>query len=562
MSEEKKSEVARKLELLKLRFKEKATKDIGLLQVAADRFRAGDFCSSDIASVYQSLHRLAGSAGTFGYNALGEEARSLEMVLKPLVESAGGESGPTKNPEHIREVLDDAFVVRIADLVGLLALEQEVSERSSTASVPIAGEKPEEPVVLIVDPDQAMAQELATGLELHGFLARVYPSVDAAIKNGLSGVSALVVRDWLVLSEGNRLGPISGKYPVICIGAEDSFSERYRLATCGVDGFLFEPIDIPVLADYMERLISEQEEGGSGRVMIVDDDPELLEHYGLVLEEGGMEVWRVNDPSNILSALSEFRPDIVLMDVQMGHFSGPNLARMLRFDPEWLGLPIIFLSSEEDREFQVDALAQGGDDFLTKPVSDNFLLRAVTVRCYRARQLGKLASRDSLTGLLKHSVAKSEILQEHARCRRLDQQSVVAMLDLDHFKRVNDQYGHRTGDLVIKGLAGLLRHRLRKSDIIGRYGGEEFVVALPDCSIENARLVLQSVCDQISRIIFSSNGQEFTVTLSVGVAALHKYPSSEDAIEAADQALYRRKQSGRNGVTLSGEPPEPEETNN
>jgi len=225
---------------------------------------------------------------------------------------------------------------------------------------------------------------------------------------------------------------------------------------------------------------------------------------------------------------------------------------MLRFDPEWLGLPIVYLSSEEDREFQVEALAKGGDEFLTKPVSDDFLLRAVTVRCYRARQLDKLASRDGLTGLLKHSVAKQEIQMEHARCQRMGQESVVAMLDLDHFKKVNDRYGHRTGDMVIKGMANLLRHRLRKSDIVGRYGGEEFVVALPDCSVANARIIMESICEQVSRIVFTAAGKEFSITISVGIAPLHRYESSGDAIEAADQALYRRKQAGRNGVTLSG----------
>lgn len=556
MSEEKKSEVARKLELLKLRFKEKATTDIGLLQTAVDRFRAGDVCASDIASVYHSLHRLAGSAGTFGYNALGEEARSLEVMVKPLASGDDGTSDSIPAPEHVRDVINPAFASRVANLESLLASEQDSPGAQDAASPLTVGETSEESVVLVVEPDPELARDLIRGLEFHGLLANVFPSIDSALSSGLTGVSAMVVRDELVIRERATFSALADKPPVICIGSEDSFAGRYALAERGVDGFACEPVDIPVLADYMERLISEHQEGRSGRVMIVDDDPELLEHYGLVLENGGMDVRRVNDPAQILSVLSEFRPDIVLMDVQMGPYSGPSLARMLRFDPEWLGLPIIFLSSEEDREFQVEALSQGGDDFLSKPVSDAFLLRAVSVRCYRARQLDKLASRDSLTGLLKHSLAKSEIQKEHARCTRLGQTSVVAMLDLDHFKQVNDRYGHRTGDLVIKGLANLLRHRLRKSDVIGRYGGEEFVVALPDCSLEDAERVLQSVCDHMAGIVFSGGSREFSVTLSVGMAALQDFRTSDEALEAADQALYQRKQAGRNGVTVSGGKPE------
>lgn len=553
MSDNKNSEVARKLELLKLRFKEKATQDIALLEDVVDRFNSGRLRADDISTVYHSLHRLAGSAGTFGYGALGEEARSLENLIKPLAAMGEDQLNDTLVVERIRARLDQALIARVARLSQLLSLEAAAADRVQPVEARVAREQADDTEILIVDPDLDWARGLARNLESHGLSADVFSSLKAAIEHGLDKVSGLVVRDSLMLGEGHLLHSLPVRPPLISIGAEDSFDARYRLAERGVDGFLSEPLDIPVLADYLERLIMERAEGGAGRVMIVDDDPELLEHYGLVLEESGLEVRRVNNPAIILSVLSEFRPDIVLMDVQMGAHSGPNLARMLRYDPEWLGLPIIFLSSEEDREFQVDALAEGGDDFLTKPISDSLLLRAVTVRCYRARQLDKLVSRDSLTGLLKHSVIKSEVGKELARCQRLGQQSVVAMLDLDHFKQVNDCYGHRTGDLVIKGLANLLRHRLRKSDVIGRYGGEEFMVALPDCSVDQARVVFHSVCDLMSRISFTGGNKEFHVTLSVGIAPLEDYVSVDDAIEAADKALYSRKLSGRNGVTATSD---------
>ena len=201
------------------------------------------------------------------------------------------------------------------------------------------------------------------------------------------------------------------------MGSEDAFDDRYQLAAYGVDGFVSEPVNVPVLADYMEQLISERTNHHSDRVLVVDDDPELLEHYGVVLEAAGFDVRKVSSPPDMLGVLSEFRPDIVLMDIQMGAYSGLTLARMLRFDPQWVGLHIVFLSSEEDRDFQFNALAYGGDDFLTKPVSDRILVQAAKVRCYRAKQLDKLASRDSLTGLLKHSLAMSEISKEHSRCQ-------------------------------------------------------------------------------------------------------------------------------------------------
>lgn len=364
-------------------------------------------------------------------------------------------------------------------------------------------------------------------------------------------IDLVMVRDTLLRGDGAHWLSRLHSIPVICFSEAHDFTTRYQLAGLGVDACIDEPLDIPALADRIEQLLAEGLATLTGRVMIVDDDSELLEHYRLILTSGGLQVRALDDPSRLLSELADFRPDILLMDVQMGHYDGPVLARMLRFQAEWLSLPIIFFSAEEDRDLQLDVLARGGDDFVTKPVSDEFLLRTARIRCYRARQLDKLVSLDSLTGLLKHALAKTELSREYARCSRTGHDSVVAMLDLDHFKRINDTYGHGTGDMVIKALSNLLRHRLRNTDIIGRYGGEEFVIVLPECSLEKAVEVLEALSQDFARLLFNGGNEEFSVTFSAGVALLTDYDSGEQAIEAADRALYQRKRAGRNGVTVA-----------
>ncbi|KEF30917.1 Putative diguanylate cyclase (GGDEF domain) [Marinobacter nitratireducens] len=546
MADQNSADVARKLALLKMRFREKALCALSSLQQSLSRVHSSGVDSGEILSAYQSLHRLAGSAGTFGYSALGREARELEQIIKPFVEKAPG------THDDVSQFLDQSFMRRVEGLSDMVSGGG--SESTPTGSALEEGLRDvAEPMVVLVEPEPDRARSLASALTHHGFIIHSYSGLLDVPERVLVDASAVLVRDSLFSAGGNTFGTDVTLPPIICVGSVDGFDDRYKLAENGADGFFPEPVDVPLLADYIERLIGERLELGKGRVLIVDDDPELLEHYGLVLEDGGMNVHKVRSPSELLGALSEFQPDLVLMDVQMGHYSGPTLARMLRFDPEWVGLHIIFLSSEDDREFQVDALSKGGDVFLTKPISDSFLLRAVRVKCNRARQLAKLASRDSLTGLLKHSLVKQEVGKEHSRCRRFGQDSVVAMLDLDHFKLVNDRFGHRTGDLVIKGLANLLRHRLRKTDVIGRYGGEEFLVVMPDCSLENAVEALQAVCEQMRRISYTSKGQEFFVTVSIGLAPLAAFENGEEAIEAADQALYVQKSRGRNGVSVFGE---------
>lgn len=246
MSEENISEVARKLELLKLRFKEKAANDIGLVRQTVENIRRGRFGPNDVAAAYHSLHRLAGSAGTFGYTTLGEEARALEVTLKPLAESSGELA-----PGQVQQVVDLTFVSRVTDLADHFSSDQAASQSTGSALLPVITEAATDAVVLVVHSNPEQAQSLVEGLELHGFVPVALPSLERAVEYGLSGVSALVVKDAKMLGEGAALDSVADKPPIVCVGAGDSFDERYALAQRGVDGFLCEPVDVPALADNM-----------------------------------------------------------------------------------------------------------------------------------------------------------------------------------------------------------------------------------------------------------------------------------------------------------------------
>lgn len=534
-----------KLEVLRQKFRDKVIGEFDSLDRIIESIHSGHDVQQQMALAYRILHRLAGSAGTFGLARLGDEARILELGVQEVLEER-------RDDPFSSAVIDATLLERIVGLRSLL----ESTDEGYDAKQPKQGRGGSseadltEPCVFVVEPDEDLARRLIDGLALYGYQTRWLSDVAQLLRQGGPLPSALIIRDEAFLAIGNQLPRSVVELPIIGIGDNDTVARRYELASAGAAAFFCEPLNLPALAEQVERLLADRADAVSGKVLIVDDDPELMEHYQVVLSNAGMDVQTVaGDPSALLPALAEFRPDIVLMDVQMGDVSGPALARMLRFDPQWLSLPIIYLSAEQNRESQLDALANGGDDFLTKPVSDSFLLRTVRVRCYRARQLDKLVSRDSMTGLLKHSLAKAEVDKEHARCQRTQHVSVVAMLDLDYFKLVNDTQGHRAGDLVIKGLANLLRRRLRKTDIIGRYGGEEFLVTLADCSVEKAEELLISVCHDFSQLLFEGSKSSFSVTLSAGMASLPVYQHPDDAIGAADQALYERKANGRNGVT-------------
>jgi diguanylate cyclase (GGDEF)-like protein len=561
MGKDPKADIANKLAQLRLSFRGKAEGELDQLSEFASRVTGGDqgqrLLREDVMSAYQLLHRLAGSAGTFGYTALGAEARRLEQCLKPLMEKFPeyADNSPVvpgvenqgvidtlAQAGHLRSLLDEALVPVTHSTNDPERLNNSDRLRASDIHVVLCG---------LSEGSQVF---LEYALSNYGFsISR--QEVAALSLSGTPGVT-LVVTDEDSLSEvsaalDTKLGNASSlKPPLVCIGRTDDFRSRYSLADAGADALFTEPVDATMLAEGIERLVSEQSRTASGKILILDDDEDLAGHYRTVLEGAGFSVRAISNPETVLSELSEFCPDIMLLDVCMGAYSGPTVAKLVRFDPEWVSLPIIYLSSEQDKQVQLEAMAKGADEFLTKPVSDTYLVRAAQVRCYRARQLNELLIRDSLTGLLKHSFIKQEVDREHVRCRRRSHSSVVAMLDLDHFKKVNDQHGHRMGDIVIKALASLLRRRLRATDIIGRYGGEEFAVVLPECTTQEGQSVMAQICDTFSGLSFSNDGTSLSVTLSVGIAALNEFEDGSDALNAADQALYERKKAGRNGVTI------------
>lgn len=554
--------ISEQLDALRVRFIGKTRQQLQDLGDMVRRIRDESATGSDLDEMYQMLHRLAGSSGTFGFDALGHQARELEQQVKPLVELA---RETTLSPESMAAVIGPRFERAVGSLDTLLHSAARVSEHVSDSSPipetevrPDAHESRKLSVVWPSDEDAAEHDSLCKGLEESGFSVCRVALED--LQDWLASEACLVVlcHDSLVEMVAECLQIYAGqaggrRVPFLTVVQDDGFARNYDLAVMGAFGTFTMPVDVPALSDRIERILSEQASMFGGRVLIVDDDMELLEHYALVLASAGLSVRTISDPESLLHALSEFDPDIVFMDLRIGDFSGTTLARMIRFDARWIGLPIVYLSSEKDLSAQLEALSEGADEFITKPVSDSYLINVSRVRCYRARQLDKLISRDSLTGLLKHSLIKQEVHKEYARAKRSGYDSVVAMVDLDHFKQVNDTWGHRTGDQVIKALAHALRVKLRKTDVIGRYGGEEFLIVMPECRPDDARRVLQELCDYFATQVFDTEDGQFQVTLSAGASDLLLYPDADTAMVAADQALYLRKSAGRNGVTLAGD---------
>lgn len=259
----------------------------------------------------------------------------------------------------------------------------------------------------------------------------------------------------------------------------------------------------------------------------------------------------LSDPHLVLQELRDWKPDLILMDVYMPLCRGLELAAVIRQQPDHMSTPIVYLSGETRLEQQLAALRLGGDDFLIKPIEPEHLISAVTARAERSHALRFLIMRDGLTGLLNHTAIMGDIEVEIARAKRKKTTLAYAMLDLDHFKSINDTFGHPTGDGVLKTLARLLQQRLRHTDVIGRYGGEEFAVILPEASEPQARQVLEEIRVGFAQIPQQSNDGEFVATFGAGIAMWPQFGDSSQLNAAADRALYHAKQNGRNRTSLA-----------
>ncbi|WP_249977771.1 diguanylate cyclase [Vreelandella olivaria] len=339
----------------------------------------------------------------------------------------------------------------------------------------------------------------------------------------------------------------------IVLSAHGDFYSRLSAVRAGCNGYFTKPVKPLDLLLAVDELTAPPDDEPL-RVLIVDDEPDIATYHALLLEEAGMVVHQVNHPADALRALDRFSPDLLLVDVYMPVCSGEELANIIRQQPEYVGLPIIYLSSETDSQKQLSAMTAGVEAFITKPVIPEELVSAVRLRAERLRLLRSLMTRDSMTGLFNHSTTTDLIGKTLSQAHRDNSQHAMAMIDIDHFKEVNDTHGHLAGDQVIITLARLLKTRLRASDIIGRYGGEEFVVLLKGINAERAAELIDELRNDFELVDFHAGGECFNCTFSAGISSFPDSPSTEALRLNADQALYLAKHQGRNKVAISTEP--------
>ncbi|HTX74394.1 MAG TPA: diguanylate cyclase, partial [Rectinemataceae bacterium] len=324
---------------------------------------------------------------------------------------------------------------------------------------------------------------------------------------------------------------------------------RLKAVRAGGEAFFQLPVDASRLVDKIDSLFSERE-APPYHVLIVDDDPEQVAYNAMILQRAGMITSVATEPERVIPLLIDAKPEIMLMDMYMPGCTGPELAALVRQNEAFAGMPIIYLSVERDLEKQIAAIRQGGDEFLEKPIKPDHLIASVALRAGRTRAIRYYMERDPLTGLLNHTNISERLGTEILRARRSGSVLSFAMIDLDRFKDVNEGFGHLTGDRVLRSLGRLLYERLRRTDVVGRYGGEEFAVILPGADGRRAARLIDELRDSFGRLRHRVEDRDFTATFSCGISTYPEFVSAAELGDAAERAVLRAKKEGRNRVVM------------
>lgn len=508
---------------------------------------------------HRNIHSLIGTSGTFGLIDLSKKARELETLLK----TAGIEQPfLPQDSEQISQLLNELTVLAITptENPNPTAIKTMANNASvdNPAEVPAKKQRNQEavaPLIYYLDDDVAAAIVLVENLNAYGFKSTYFKSSKELLTQIEQQPPSLVIFDLLMpdLTEAKVFELIrqliKKKIKVFILSSKQDFQSRLAAVRSGANAYIVKPADVPSLINSIRNELHLNLQK-SAKILIIDDQETILEYYSSLLSAADMSVSFTNNPLEILEKLEQNRPDLILLDINMPLVTGYEIAAVVRQFEEYQSIPILFLSAETSTEKKSSLLEIGSDDLLSKDIPPLEFVRQIRSRVERAKILSSFMYEDSLTGLLNHAQIQLAAERTLAASLRYKRHCSIAMIDIDNFKNINDSYGHQTGDKVIKALSQLLQQRLRNTDYIGRYGGEEFMLVLPETSVENGGNIVNELRKAFSAIEFMEQRSTFSISFSAGIAESREKESLTTLIRRADEALYRAKNDGKNNVCI------------
>jgi len=287
-------------------------------------------------------------------------------------------------------------------------------------------------------------------------------------------------------------------------------------------------------------------------ILIVEDSSVNSRLCEKLLNKKGFATVICSDAETAIEYINIESPDLILLDIVMPGIDGYEFCTIIKNNLKIKDTPIIFLSAMQDEKSIIKGFECGGVDFVTKPFRHQELLARIKthVELKRAKeQLLRMATTDELTRLANRRHFMDRLHEEYERSRRNESEFTMLMIDIDYFKRVNDTYGHQAGDAVLRMTSDTMKHNLRLSDILGRIGGEEFAILLPDTEIREGMVIAERLRKKIENLGVPYNQSMINITISVGASpSFSNDPGIDSILQRSDSALYKAKEHGRNQI--------------
>jgi diguanylate cyclase (GGDEF)-like protein len=522
------------------RFKPQYVSRITVLESATKSLVAGTLTQELRQQALGEAHLLVGSLASFGFAEASRLCREIEQIFRDGVKFS-------EELEHLKQLV--------------VALRQELEQPTATSEPPAEDQVTvkQQLRMLIVDDDVQLGEQLIKEATIWGIQALIATNIsqarDAIARKCPDVVLLDLCFDGLAQNGLNLLAELTTRnqnLPVLVFTALEDFANRVKVARHGVQTFLSKPaLPASVLAAVTQVL--QQSLIVQAKILVVDDDPQMLDILRTILAPWGFILTLLDDPQNFWTTLEATNPDLLILDIEMPNLNGIDLCRVVRNDPHWSELPVLFLSAHRDIETVNGVFVAGADDYVSKPVLGPELIARVLNRLERTFIFRKLAETDILTGIANRRKSIQELTRLLHLAQRQGQPMCFIILDFDRFNQVNNKYGHDAGDRVLSRFGALLLQTFRSADMVGRWGGEEFVVGLYGATEVQSKARLIELLEIMRQQEFTSaSGEKFRVTFSGGIS---QYPEDGRDLQAlyqtADVALYKAKAKGRNQIVSS-----------
>lgn len=509
------------------------------------------------------VHALAGSLGSFGFQSVTTLCREVEDILRANADLSSRQVYRLQlSMARIQQTLTQTTPETIPappPNTGSLPLSQQLllvvrqANSSSWVEALTADATGHGVQVSAVDDIACALAAIATTppdivlLEL----SDTEPPTFGTAHNGTAHDGTAHNSTEKLLADLQKIRP---SLPVLVLSKQISFETRVKVARLGAAGLLQAPATPAEVIDVAMRVL-QKGAPPAAKLLVVDDDPAILKLIEQLLLPWGFRLQLLDNPQHFWEILEQFTPDLVILDVEMPQLSGLDLCQVMRNAPAWSEVPVLFLSAYTGSEMIQKVFSAGADDYMRKPVLAPELVARVLSWLERARIRRLRADIDSLTGVANRRKSTQDLTRLLGLARRQGQLLCLALIDLDYFKRVNDEYGHAVGDRVLRHFGEQLRATFRGEDVVARWGGEEFVVGLYGIGYEESTQRLTQFLHDWQQERFTGNDQpgqsnrSFRTTFSAGIAVYPDHAADLQGLyRTADKALYRAKVAGRNQV--------------